>query len=683
MKKKNSIAILVIIAVLLSSLPVMAEPEEVIIPAEVELSESEGREEAAEELTVQESLKVQAEELESLEAGEDYIENEAVFSANSKEEAEEVAESYGAELSSWSDGIAVIEFDREIKESLTEAAKSVSVDRVIVPNYLFETADYGYAGELAENEALEDNVSETESTTPSDPYYVKQWHHTKINSKAAWEVTSGNSVSVAIIDNGFDAYHEDLSGRVKETYNVSDGSSDVSPVSSSTVSHGSHVAGIVAATVNNGKGGCGVAPEADLYLIRVANADGKMPVANLLRAINVAAEWKVDVVNMSIGSASLSLEGIRLLQEAIDGLNESGATLVCASGNKGTDTEFYPAACDGVLSVAAIDSSGTLASYSNYGEWVDLAAPGTTIYSCYMDNKYGNMSGTSMASPVVAGVAALVYAINPDISALDNEDASEAVRAKILETTDGVTYSSSSTGGSVTGCVDAAKAVGSAAQVPAEKESAFYVKTSSGFITDGGTLWISKGKKISFTIVDANGNKIKAASKKSAVTYSSSDTSNFKLKNNKLSCLKKANAYSADVSYTSAARTTVTVTYNNSTVKLKFIALDKIRKAAVSEDRKTKSLKISVSQGKAISLNKISYICGKEIYFYGENNAEIGTSYTLGYLLSIPKKAKSMVTYDSDGNPATFTPTKKGTYTFKVTAPGGIKKKFSIKIKVA
>ncbi len=215
------------------------------------------------------------------------------------------------------DGVAVIEFDEDVRDVLESASETSGIDRTIVPNYLFEIADYVYPGEHPENES-----AEIEAVSPDDVLYPQQWHHQKINSEGAWKVTLGKSVSVAVIDNGFDDDHEDLINNIKKVYNASDGGDDVSPVSDlKTNSHGTHVAGIIAAEINNEKGGCGVAPEADLYLIKVADSDGVMPISNLVRAINKAASWKVDVVNMSLGSSAPRLNNIKILQEAIDALS--------------------------------------------------------------------------------------------------------------------------------------------------------------------------------------------------------------------------------------------------------------------------------------------------------------------------------------------------------------------------
>ena len=102
---------------------------------------------------------------------------------------------------------------------------------------------------------------------------------------------------------------------------------------------------------------------------------------------------------------------------------------------------------------------------------------------------------------------------------------------------------------------------------------------------------------------------------------------------------------------------------------------------ALSDNNKSRSLKLNLARGTAVSFNSISSLCDREIYYFGNDNSTVGTTYTVGYVLSIPEKTKRMMTYDSAGKPASFTPTKKGIYSFKIEAPGGVKKKFTIKIK--
>ncbi|MCR4745540.1 MAG: S8 family serine peptidase [Lachnospiraceae bacterium] len=680
---RYSTALLMILTVLFSSMPVMAENTNDITVLKDEVSsESSFVEETEEKLDVQSTIARCSEELEGLTPGEDYVENEAICSANSKEEAEKIADSYDASLSSWSDGIAVLEFDKDIKDALDEASESVSADRVIYPNYIVETADYEYEGSLLEEESVEDEVEATASV--NDPKYSSQWHHSKINSASAWDVTSGNGVKVAVIDNGFYTSHEDLEDNVYECYNASDGTEDVSPISGDNKNHGTHVAGIIAAEMDNEKGGCGVAPSVSLCLIKAANSNDTMTIATLCKGLNKAVDWDVDVINLSLAATAPSLEGVKLMQDAIEAANDSGATVVCAAGNSGKDTESYPAACEGVIAVASITSAGALASSSNYGDWVDVAAPGQGIYSCYIDNSYGTMSGTSMASPMVTAVAALIYSKNPSLITANSSKAVEAVTQRILASTDGKTYSSSS--GSVTGCIDAAAAVGAVTDTSQVSDPEFYVKTSSGLIKSGGSCWITPGKAIRLTIVDSNGKKIKGAMKKTASTFSSTNTSEFTMKKNKLKCLKTATSYTkSGGSYSDAAKTVVTVSYNNSVVKVKFVAAEKIKKGACSGDSGKKKIELSVSTGSSISLNSVASMCGEEVYYYGKGDSVVGSSYSMGYILSIPKKAtkNSMITYDSDGNPVSFTPTKKGNYIFKVISPTGIKKKFKIKFKVS
>ncbi len=459
------------------------------------------------------------EEIQSMNAyteGEDYAAGQAYFEADSEEEAQEIAESYNATLESFEEGIGVITFDTTVEEKMEEAKEDSSVKEAIYPDYLFKVMD-----------------------TETDPDIDEQWQHDAINDEDAWKVSNGDGVKVAVIDNGFMADHEDLEDNVKGTYNAVDGSTDVTQLSYDSdgeYQHGTHVAGIIAAVSNNGLGGCGVAPNADLYLVKVSDSNGDMSISSIIKALNWAAENEIDVVNMSLGTTSLDSQTKTQLQEAVDAVYDAGGVLVAAAGNSGVNRKNYPAALDNVIAVGAtgetsggsVDSS-QLAYYSNYGSWVDLAAPGTKIYSTVpvyesssdteAEDGYDTMSGTSMATPVVAGVVALIYGANSDLIDNNSSSASEAVADDLLSTTDGVTYSNSKSGGSITGCVDAAAAVES--DVSANEGSSGSDDSSStdnsGETADKTSVYTGvAGQKLYFSSVSS-------ASASGSVKYTSSN----------------------------------------------------------------------------------------------------------------------------------------------------------------
>lgn len=258
------------------------------------------------------------------------------------------------------------------------------------------------------------------SRTPNDAYYSSQWGLPKISAEVAWDITTGTSdVVVAVVDTGIYFNHADLSGKIILGQNYVNEGSD--PLDDN--GHGTHVAGIVGAITNNNTGIAGTNWNCRLMAVKVLDSAGGGSIPNVTRGIKYAADNGADVINMSFGQ----YENDSTLRNTIISAYAAGSVLVAAAGNDGVQTKMYPAAhTDYVIGVAATDqndlksdwgtssSGGKLAS--NYGTWVSVCAPGTTIYSTVLSNLYGNKSGTSMASPFVAGLAGLIISQSPTIS---------------------------------------------------------------------------------------------------------------------------------------------------------------------------------------------------------------------------------------------------------------------------
>ena len=638
-------------------------------------------ESAAETIDVNSAIANELSELADKEAGVDYVSNEGFFEADSLAEAKEVAESYGAELKSYEMGIAVVKFDKDIKEALADNLSTQGLTKTIIPDFILESYDNVSADDIARELSAADEL-DTEATC-NEPDISKQWFHDKINTMKAWDTTTGSKAKIAILDNGFYTEHEDLP-EIAGSYSVSDDSSDVPPIAADKERkfvHGTHVAGIVAAMSNNAKGGSGIAPDADIYLVRIhdGSKDG-IKISGLVKGINYAIEQKVDVINMSVGAANLSSEAIDQMQNAIDNAKEAGITMVASAGNNGSSVRNYPSACEDVIAVASIDKDGSLSSFSNYGDWVDIAAPGRDIYSTIAPSKtnadiYGLSDGTSMASPMVTAVAALIYSRNPSLIEANDADAVEKVTTKLLASTDEKEYKYGDR--TVFGCVDAAKAVdGEADQINSKAD--FCVKTSDGVVTQGGRYYISPKKTIKFTITDSNGNKISAANKKGAATYELSNTSGFTLKNNKLKCLKNVDK---------SATTVLKITYNGQSINIRFSVIEPVKKIGYVYDGKVRSkVTLSVSVGAAIKPTGISSLCRTDVNYYKKakgSTSSLGNVDYLGYALIVPKKTarNCEIKTDTRGRLKEIKVNKKGTYSIKLGALGGSKKKFTIKIK--
>ncbi len=243
----------------------------------------------------------------------------------------------------------------------------------------------------------------------NDPFRWLQWGTFSVNATDAWEITQGAGVTVAVIDSGVDSTHEDLAGQVLPGFDFWSNDSDPSDV----LGHGTHVAGTIAAARNNSLGGTGISPEASILPVRVCGPtyeDG-CPTTLQDQGIRWAVDHGADVINLSLGGSSPT----QIVQDAIAYAIAHDVVVVAAAGNDGINQIQYPAAYPGVVGVGALTPGRDRASFSNTGTHVDIVAPGSEILST-VPGDYEFYDGTSMASPHVAGVAALVRAGNPGLT---------------------------------------------------------------------------------------------------------------------------------------------------------------------------------------------------------------------------------------------------------------------------
>jgi len=246
--------------------------------------------------------------------------------------------------------------------------------------------------------------------TPNDLYWSSQWGMTKIEAPAAWDITTGSTgVTIAIVDTGIDLSHPDLSGKLVSGYDFVN--NDSNPQDDH--GHGTHVAGIAAAKTNNGTGVAGLAWGAQIMPVKVMDDYGKGTNENIAKGIIYAADHGAAIINLSLGGPSAS----SVLEDALEYAHDLNCVIVAATGNNNS-TVSYPAKYPEVVAVAATDSSDQRASFSNYGPEVDVAAPGVNIRSTHWwgGSEYGWLSGTSQASPHVAGLAALIWSVNPGLN---------------------------------------------------------------------------------------------------------------------------------------------------------------------------------------------------------------------------------------------------------------------------
>jgi thermitase len=248
---------------------------------------------------------------------------------------------------------------------------------------------------------------------PNDPQYGAQYAHQRINSVAGWTTYPGvytgtGGPLVAIIDTGIQANHPDLAGRVDTANSRCFGLLCFLTGYADDNGHGTHVAGITAASTNNATGVAGVAYNTRIMAVKVCNAAGTCNTSDIASGINWARDRGARVINMSLGGG-----GSSTLQTAVQNAYNAGVAIVAAAGNDGNSTLSYPASYPQVVSVAATESNDQRASYSNFNSQVDVAAPGSNVLSTYTGSSYTELSGTSMASPHVAGLAALLRGQNP------------------------------------------------------------------------------------------------------------------------------------------------------------------------------------------------------------------------------------------------------------------------------
>ncbi|MBE0545064.1 MAG: S8 family serine peptidase [Verrucomicrobia bacterium] len=248
---------------------------------------------------------------------------------------------------------------------------------------------------------------------PDDPHFVSgaQWHLAKLQMPAAWDITTGTmNVIIAVVDSGLDASHPDLADNVLPGYDFV--SNDNNP--NDDTGHGTAVAGAVAAVGNNGLGVAGVAFGCRVMPLKIVSANTAATYSRMAQAVTYATDHGARVINISLAGSSAS----STLQNAINYAWSRNVVIVAAAGNDGNTQPRYPAASQNVIAVSATDANDRRAAFSSYGSFITLAAPGTNIWTTRRSasTPYGPVYGTSFASPVVAGLAALVASANPLLS---------------------------------------------------------------------------------------------------------------------------------------------------------------------------------------------------------------------------------------------------------------------------
>ena len=362
-----------------------------------------------------------------------FIQGEVLAPADSMEQAQTIAAAYGLTLKSYAYSVAVLAAsDPEETVAASHAmAVAAAVDqqaRVNMPELslnmiheLYETA----AGHPAKYEYYPSGSETAEEIYLAEISGEEQWHHEFLDSELAWERTKGAGVVIAVLDTGIDINHPKFAGRILEnSYNSYTDQIGLAYVMDDH-SHGTHVSGIAAASMEGDESVCGIAPQASILAIKINTPNtGSIPSDSWVRGLNYAVENGANIVNMSFGY-QYKFGASELEQNAIADAVTQGVVVVCAAGNASNNHAGYPAAYPETIAVSAVTPGGILASFSNYGPEIDIASPGLGIYSTVIGNGYDYKTGTSMASPIVVGVAALIKSLN---FAYSSEEIREVLR---------------------------------------------------------------------------------------------------------------------------------------------------------------------------------------------------------------------------------------------------------------
>jgi PKD repeat protein len=316
---------------------------------------------------------------------------------------------------------------------------------ILQRTYLLEFSDYASAQLIIDELKATNQVVYAERVpmdytclTPNDPSYGSEWHLATINAAGAWNYFStGSTIKIAIVDNAIDRGHQDLSGNLWVNpgeiasnsidddgngyiddingYDVADNDNNPNPPNNS-FDHGTHCAGISSARTNNSIGIAAIGYSCKLMCVKATSSSASpSSVTDGYDGIVYAVLAGADVISLSWGGSGSSTTA----QNIITWASQQGAVLIAAAGNNNVSTMFYPAGYVECIAVAATSSNDAKASFSNYGSWIDISAPGNNIYSTLPSNGYGNMSGTSMACPLVAGLAGLMLSLNPLLTPTD------------------------------------------------------------------------------------------------------------------------------------------------------------------------------------------------------------------------------------------------------------------------
>lgn len=293
-------------------------------------------------------------------------------------------------------------------------ARAIGKSRLFIVDLPPQASETAVVQQLARNPHLK--FAEVDrrirpALTPNDPYFGSQWHATKVGAPAAWDLAQGAGVKVAILDTGVDGTHPDLAAQMVPGWNFYDNNANTADVHG----HGTGVAGVAAASLNNGAGVAAIAGKAWIMPIRIADPSAYATWSTVAQGITYAADQGARVANISYSN----MAGSSTIQSAAQYMKNKGGLVIVAAGNNSVDEGF--AQTSTLIPVSATDRNDVITSFSSYGSFVALAAPGLDITTTVRGGTYEYWWGTSVASPIVAATAALMMAANPALSSTQIE----------------------------------------------------------------------------------------------------------------------------------------------------------------------------------------------------------------------------------------------------------------------
>lgn len=316
----------------------------------------------------------------------------------------------GELLIRFKDGVSKDNQDKALKEhgaKVKDEIEKIKVKVISVPEKNQEKIKEA----LSNNphvEFVEDNGMAEAFAVPNDPSVGSQWHFSKIAAQQGWDVSMGNSSPITICDSGVDADHPDLVTKLLPGYNYYDNNNNTDDVQG----HGTAVAGTAAAVTNNAVGVAGLAWNNPIIPVRISDPTAWATYSAMAKCVIYGVDHGSRIINISYGGTS-STSTVQSAAEYAWGKN---ALVFASAGNYSTNSPIYPAATPKVVGVISTDSADNKSSFSSYGTWADIAAPGSSIYTTSRGGGYGGHSGTSFSSPMTAGLGALILAVNPSLT---------------------------------------------------------------------------------------------------------------------------------------------------------------------------------------------------------------------------------------------------------------------------